>query len=70
MMFIEDGHQIALEIKGIQDDVMDKDDKTEVQNKAHCAIKMKARRALKLIRLAESTVDEVGSYINNHTAFM
>jgi hypothetical protein len=30
MMFIEDGHQIALEIKGIQDDVMDKDDKTEV----------------------------------------
>ncbi len=70
MMLIKDGHPLALEIEGIQDIIIYEDDETEVKNKAHCVIKMKAQRGLKLIRLAESTVDEVGSYINNCTAFM
>jgi hypothetical protein len=50
MMFIKDGHQLALETEGIQDDVMDEEDETEVKNKAHYVIKMKTQRAVKLIR--------------------
>ena len=49
MMFIKDGHPSTLESESIQDDVMDKVDKTEVKGKAHCVIKMKAQRVLKLI---------------------
>jgi hypothetical protein len=52
MMFIKDGHLFALESEGIQDDVMAENDKTEITNKAHCVIKMKTQRALKLIRQA------------------
>jgi hypothetical protein len=62
IMFIKDGHPLALETEGIQDDVMDEDDKTEVKNKAHCVIKMKTQRALKLIRQAEATVVKIGIY--------
>jgi hypothetical protein len=50
MMFIKDGHQSAVKIKGIQDDSMDEDDETEVKNKAHCVIKMDTQRPVKLIR--------------------
>ena len=67
MIFIEDGHQQALEIEGIQDDVMDEDDKTEVKNKAHCVIKMKTQIALKLIRQAEATVVKIGIYVKDCT---
>jgi hypothetical protein len=42
MMFIEDGHPSALGIEGIQDDIMDKDDKARVKSKYHWFIKMKA----------------------------
>ncbi len=42
MTFIEDGHPLALVIKGIQDDVMDEDDEAKVKSKDHCVIKMKA----------------------------
>jgi hypothetical protein len=41
MMFIKNGHPLALEAEGIQDDIMVKDDKTEVKGKSHCAIKIK-----------------------------
>jgi hypothetical protein len=50
MMFIRDGHPSALGIEGIQDDIMDGDDKAEVKSKDHCVIKKKAQRALKFIR--------------------
>ncbi len=60
MMFIKDGHQSALETKGIQDDVMDEKDETEVKNKAHCVIKMKTQRAVKLIRQADATAVKIG----------
>jgi hypothetical protein len=42
MMFIRDGHLSALGNKGIQDDIMDEDDKAKVKSKDHCVIKMKA----------------------------
>ena len=67
MMFIKDGHPLALETEGIQDDVMDEDDKTEVKNKAHCVIKMKTQIALKLIRQAEATVVKIGIYVKDCT---
>ncbi len=62
MMFIKDGHPLALETGGIQDDIMDEDDKTEVKNKANCGIKMITQRALKLIRQAEVAVIQSGIY--------
>jgi hypothetical protein len=46
MMFIKDRHSLAQETDGIQDDVMDEDDKTQVKNRAHCVIKMINQRAL------------------------
>ncbi len=67
MMFIKDGHLLTLETEGIQDDIMDEDDKKEVKNMAHCVIKMKIQRALKLIRQAEATVVKNGIYIKDHT---
>jgi hypothetical protein len=42
MTFIRDGHPLALGIEGIQDDVMDEDDKAKVKSKDHCVIKKKA----------------------------
>ncbi len=42
MTFIRDEHPSALGIEGIQDDIMDEDDKAEVKSRDHCAIKMKA----------------------------
>jgi hypothetical protein len=67
MTFIEDKHPSALGIEGIQDDIMDEDDKTKVKSKDHCVIKMKARRALKFIRQAEAPVVKIGIYIKDHT---
>jgi hypothetical protein len=66
-MFIRDGHPLALGIEGIQDDVMDEDDEAEVKSRDHCAIKMKARRALKFIRQAEATVVKLGIYVKDCT---
>jgi hypothetical protein len=66
-MFIKDGHPSALDTEGIQDGVMDEDDKTEVKNKAHCVIKMKTQRALKLIIQAEVAVVKIGIYIKDCT---
>jgi hypothetical protein len=40
MMSIKDGHPSALETGGIQDEVMDEDDKTEVKNEVYCVIKI------------------------------
>ncbi len=65
MMFIKDGHPSALGIEGIQDDIMDEDDKAKVKSKDHCVIKMKARRALKFIRQAEAAVVKIGIYIKD-----
>jgi hypothetical protein len=42
MMFIRDGHPLALEMEGIQDDVMDENDKAVVKSKDYCVIKTKA----------------------------
>jgi hypothetical protein len=42
MMFIRDRHPSALEIEGIQGDVMDEDDQAEAKSKDHCVIKKKA----------------------------
>jgi hypothetical protein len=42
MMLIRDGHPLALGIEGIQDDVMDEDDKAEAKSKGYCVIKKKA----------------------------
>jgi hypothetical protein len=42
MTFIKHGYPSALGIEGIQDDVMDEDDKAEVKSQDHCVIKMKA----------------------------
>ncbi len=67
MIFIKDGHPLAIEAEGIQDDVME-EDKTEVKGEAHCVIKMKAQRALKFIRQAEATVVEIGICIKDCTA--
>jgi hypothetical protein len=67
MMFIKDGHPSALDTEGIQDDLMDEDYKTEVKNKAHCVIKMKTQRALKLIRQAEVAVVKIGIYVKDGT---
>jgi hypothetical protein len=67
MMFIRDGGPSALGIEGIQDDIMDEDDKAEVKSKDHCVIKMKAQRALKFIRQAEATVVKIGIYIKDRT---
>jgi hypothetical protein len=41
-MFIKVKHPSALGIKGIQDDVLDENDGTEVKSKDHYVIKMKA----------------------------
>jgi hypothetical protein len=65
MMFIKDGHPLALVIEGVQDDVMDEDDKTKVKSKAHCVIKMKTQSALKLIRQAEAAVVKIGIYFKD-----
>ncbi len=65
MTFIKDGHPSALGIGGIQDDVMDEDDKAKVKSKDHCVIKMKAQRALKFIRQAEAAVVKIGIYIKD-----
>jgi hypothetical protein len=46
---------------------MDEDDKAEVKNKAHCVIKIKTQRALKLIRQAEAAVVKIGIYIKDRT---
>jgi hypothetical protein len=46
---------------------MNEDDKTEVKNQAHCVIKMKTQRALKLIRQAEATVVKIGIYVKDCT---
>jgi hypothetical protein len=67
MTFIEDGHPLALGIEGIQDDVMDEDDEAKVKSKDHCAVKIKAQRALKFIRQAEAAVVKIGIYIKDHT---
>jgi hypothetical protein len=67
MTFIEDGHPSALEIEGIQDDVMDEDDEA---NKDHCVIKMKDRRALKFIRQAEAALVKIGIYVKDCTVFV
>jgi hypothetical protein len=68
MMFTKDGHPSALETEGIQDDIMDEDDKKEVKNMAHCVIKMKTQRALKLIRQAEeATVVKIGIHVKDCT---
>jgi hypothetical protein len=42
MMFIRDGHPSALGIEGIQDDIMDEDDKAETKSKNYCVIKTKS----------------------------
>jgi hypothetical protein len=34
-------HPLALVIEGIQDNIMDEDDKAKVKSKDHCVIKMK-----------------------------
>ncbi len=68
MTFIEDGHPSALGIEGIQYDVVDEDDKAKVKSKDHCVIKMKAQRALKFTRQAESAVVKIGIYAKDHTA--
>jgi hypothetical protein len=70
MMFIKDGQSLALETEGIQDDVMDEDDKSEVKNKAHCVIKMKIQSALKLIRQAEAAVVKIGIYVKDCTVLV
>jgi hypothetical protein len=67
MMFIKDGHPSALDTEGIQDDITYEDDKLEVKNKAHCVIKMKTQKALKLIRQAEAAVVKIGIYVKDHT---
>jgi hypothetical protein len=46
---------------------MDEDEESEVKNEAHCVIKMKTQRALKLIRQAEVAVVKIGIYIKDHT---
>jgi hypothetical protein len=65
MMFIKDGHPSALGIEGIQDDIMDEDDKAKANSKDHCVIIMKAQRALKFIRQAEAAVVKIGSYVKD-----
>jgi hypothetical protein len=70
MMFIKDGHPLALEAEDIQDDVINEDDKTGVKGKAHCVIKMNAQRALKLIRQAEAAVVEIDIHIKDRTALV
>jgi hypothetical protein len=65
MTFIRDGH--ALGIKGIQDDVMDEDDKAKVKSQDQCVIKMKAQMALKFIRQAEAAVVKIGIYVKDYT---
>jgi hypothetical protein len=57
---------LALRIEGIQNDVMDRDDKAEVKSGDHCAIKMKAQRALKFIRQAEAAVVKIGIYVKDY----
>jgi hypothetical protein len=64
-MFIRDGHPLALGIEGIQDDIMDEDDLAKVNSRDHCAIKMKAQRALKFIRQAEAAVVKIGIYVKD-----
>jgi hypothetical protein len=54
---------------GIQDDAMDEDDKAEVKSRDHCAIKMKAIRALKFIRQAEAAVVKISIYIKDRTSW-
>jgi hypothetical protein len=66
MMIIEDEHPLALAIEGIQDEVMDEDDKAKVKSKDHCVIKMKAQRALKFIRQAVAAVVKIGIYVKDH----
>jgi hypothetical protein len=65
MMFIRDGHPLALEIEGIQDEVMDEDDEAKVKSKDHCVIKMKARRALKFLKQAKAAVVKIGIYVKD-----
>ena len=60
-------HPPALGIEGIQDDIMDEDDKAKVKSKDHSIIKMKAQRALKFIRQAKTTVVKIGIYVNDRT---
>jgi hypothetical protein len=67
MKFIRDGHPSTLGIEGIQDDVMDEDDKAEVKSKDHCVIKKRAQRALKFIRPAEAAVVKIGMYVKDLT---
>jgi hypothetical protein len=64
-MFIKDGHPSAIRIEGIQDDIMDEDDKAKVKSKDRCVIKMKAQRALKFIRQAEAAVVKIGIYFKD-----
>ncbi len=65
VMFIKDGHPLALGIEGIQDDIMDEDDKTEAKSEDHCVIKKNAQRALKFIRQAEAAVVKIGIYVKD-----
>jgi hypothetical protein len=67
MMFIRDGHPSALWIEGIQDDVMDVDDKAEVKSKDHCVIKKEVQSALKFIRQAKAAVVKIGIYVKDGT---
>jgi hypothetical protein len=64
-MFIKDGHPSALGIKGIQDDILDENDRTEVKSKDYYVIKMKAQRSLKFIRHAEAAVVKIGIYVKD-----
>jgi hypothetical protein len=70
MTFISGGHPSALGIEGIQDDIMDEDDKAEAKSKDHCVIKKKARRALKFIRQAKAAVLKIGIYIKDCTVLV
>jgi hypothetical protein len=70
MMFIKDGHPSALGIEGIQDDIMNEDEETEIKSKDHYVIKMKAQRALKFIKQAEATVVKIGIYVKDCTVLV
>jgi hypothetical protein len=60
-------HPSALGIEGIQDEVMDEDDKAKVKSKDHGIIKIKAQRTLKFIRQAEAAVVKIGIYVKDRT---
>jgi hypothetical protein len=67
MMFVEDEHPSALEIEGIQDNVMNENDEAEAKSTDHSVIMKEARMALKFIRQAEATVVKIGIYVKDRT---